>query len=178
MRIKKLIDVELNNEVLNERIFEPISSAKSRDISFISADTKAQMDKYVHEEKDKQTISKILWKELLIDAICILKMNDTREKLYLNARKWKRGGTFSEYFNKVRTISSYGIDDLSNYFNDFVEYESVLYGTDKQYRDHVQHLLQVWAIGIGILYNRCKDGQLCQISGQSCWVEELHLLTV
>jgi hypothetical protein len=157
MSVKKVIDIELTNEVLNERVFGPIANANDRDISFISKDTKCQMKKYVENTKDQQTTAKTLWKDLLIDAICILKINDTREKLYIDARKWKKEGTFSEKFNKVRTISSYGIDDLSNYFKDFVEYESVLFGTDKQYRDHVLHLLQVWAIGIGILFQKIKQ---------------------
>jgi hypothetical protein len=40
---------------------------------------------------------------------------------------------------------------LNKYFEDFIEYESVLYGMNKYYRDHKNHVLQVWAIGIGLL---------------------------
>ena len=155
MSVKNIIGINLTNQELKNRVFKPIASDAR--ILFISRDTKASMMRYVEDEKNQQKIATTLWKELLIDAICVLKMNDTREQLYQDVMKTVKQVSFARRFNKVRRISSYGIDALSRYFDDFVEYESVLYGADKHYRDHVQHPLQVWAIGVGILFPRINE---------------------
>lgn len=105
--------------------------------------------------KKKLDPTKEVWKNLLIDAVSMLKFNDTREKIYNEFKDiyTQPNGkeTFVERFNQIRKVSSYGIEELNNYFEDFIEYESVLYGMNKYYRDHKNHVLQVWAIGIGLL---------------------------
>ena len=41
---------------------------------------------------------------------------------------------------------------MNEYFKDFVEFESILFGADHKYREHVDHVINVWAIGIVILF--------------------------
>lgn len=101
----------------------------------------------------KTDVIKGIWVNFLIDAISLLKINDKREKVYIE-RKENKGELLSifDVFNKIRRTSSYGVEEIAGYFDDFIDYESVLYGMSKHYRDHKKHVLQVWALGI-ILIN-------------------------
>ena len=154
--IKNITESNLK-ECLKDCVFNPIANHKS--LPFISATSKKSIKTYI--KNDNLINSKELWKNLLIDAICVLKINDSRERIYTDSKNDMT--LFSSNFDRIRKTSSYGIDEIGNYFNDFIEFESVLYGTDKHYRDHVKHVLQVWAIGIGLL-SSCefvfKDGYI------------------
>jgi len=86
---------------------------------------------------------KKIWKNILIDAIHFLKINDRREKAFLeNSRPTNR----EQARNNV-----YGIEELYNYYDQFTKFESTLYGTDTYYRDHLVHPIRVWIIGLHIL---------------------------
>jgi hypothetical protein len=150
MPVKEFFNEVLDSGTLNQRVFKQL--AEGSDIPFISQCTKNAMTDYIKAINGHMGSAKELWKQLLIDAICILKINDKREKLYTDTKAAFEESRFEDAFSdNVRDASTYGINDLEKYFTDFVDYESVLYGTDEHYRDHVQHLLQVWALGIGIL---------------------------
>lgn len=133
---KQLIDVD---ELINE--FE----SKLKELS------KTDLKK----EEKKVDVIKGIWKNLLIDAISLLKINDTREKVY-NERNNKEDNKDNlldifKVFNMTRKTSSYGIEEIVGYFDDFIDYESVLYGMNKYYRDHKKHVIQVWALGVNLI---------------------------
>lgn len=98
---------------------------------------------------------RILWKSILMDSISFLKINDKREKLnsstefYLSQENGKE--TFQSKFDAISRTSSFGIDELDKYFDEFVDFEKVLYGTIDSYRSHVEHVIQVWAIGLALI---------------------------
>jgi hypothetical protein len=144
-------DYAINDKPLNKSwthgIFVKIVSSQA---SYISKESIDLLNIYKGKDKDLDDAKK-LWKSLLIDAISILKINDSREKIYQDLKKDRH--ITRENFDKIRKTSSFGIDELSKYLHDFVEYESVLYGTNKFYRDHINHVFQVWAIGVVILSN-------------------------
>lgn len=143
-KIKSIIDSDLKT-CLTDCVFSQLSDMDS--ITFISNPSKKAIKAYIEDSNLEK--SKELWKNLLIDSICILKVNDDREKLYKDSKD--NIANFPKLFEDIRKSSSYGISELSDYFDDFIEFESVLYGTDKHYRDHVGHVLHVWAIGIGLI---------------------------
>lgn len=147
--IKDIINENLDEGLLNRHIFSHIAGQNENIYS--SNSSKDAIKKY--ESNGNKENAKKLWKELLIDSICLLKINDKREKLYIDLQS-KTANAFHEKFSKIRHRSSYGIDELDTYFDDFVEYESVLYGTGDYYRDHIHHVLQVWAIGIGLMFGK------------------------
>jgi hypothetical protein len=142
--INKDIKTSLDNDVFRQIIVE------DSDLSYISNATRKSIESYLDNNKDLNS-SKDLWKNLIIDAICVLKVNDSREGLYDASIADKN--MFIKYYDCIRKSSSYGINEMSNYFDDFIKFESVLYGTDEHYRDHVGHVLQVWAIGISLISN-------------------------
>lgn len=76
----------------------------------------------------------VLWKDLLGDAIIYLKRKDKRE--FRNVKKKPRP-------DKV----AFGVDDLYKYFEKYREFEALLYGADRFYRDHIMHVFKVWLIG-------------------------------
>jgi hypothetical protein len=76
--------------------------------------------------KQKETILKI-WKNLIGIAIVYLKYNDRREIFHDD--------------------EDYGVVKLAHFFEAFSEFESLFYGADKYYRDHVSHMFQVFLLG-------------------------------
>lgn len=149
MKMNKTIGDVVNNtlgkDFLGNIVFKQLGDS---DCIYFSEITKDLMKSY-KSTKDSQ-IAFDLWRNLIIDAICILKINDFREKLYFDS---KNTDNFAPHFNKIRKSSSYGIHEIANYFEDFISFEKVLYGNDEHYRDHVDHVLQVWAMGISLLYH-------------------------
>jgi len=135
--------IPLTKQRLDDDIFKQL---KEHELSFISQESRESINGYIENSLDA---SKSLWKNLLIDAICILKVNDSREKIYNDVKE--NIPKFKENFKTIRLTNSYGINEIANYIEDFIKFESVLYGTDEHYRDHVEHVLQVWAIGISLI---------------------------
>jgi hypothetical protein len=154
--IKDIIKVELNGEYLRNSVFKQIAEAPHTEFQFVSKESKDCLKHYVDTKGKNSEITKNVWKNLLTDSIALLKINDSREKIYTDSKKDKK--QLLKEFDFIRKTNSYGIDEMDKYFNDFIEYESVLYGLDKYYRDHVNHVLQVWSIGIGLLFG--KDSKL------------------
>lgn len=146
-RINNITKKVLNTDCLHNDVLKHIPDS---DIPFVSKTSKKSIAFFL--EDNCIDTAKELWKNLLIDSICILKVNDSRETIYKDSAASKTN--FITNFEKIRKTSSYGVDELDKYFDDFIQFESVLYGTDEHYRDHVEHVLQVWAIGISLLeYN-------------------------
>ncbi|MBN2534197.1 MAG: hypothetical protein JXB88_15005 [Spirochaetales bacterium] len=157
-----IINKKLEKKIIDENVIRQIATDEEN--IFFSKTTKDTMIQFIDDKTNTNKTSIELWKNLLIDSICLLKMNDKREKLYDIFKKIYDDGKgkkdFCNSFKKIRLMSSYGIDEIEKYFHDFVDFESVLYGTSKYYRDHILHILQVWGIGIGLICNHETDLKL------------------
>jgi len=46
---------------------------------------------------------------------------------------------------------TYGVDELVEYYDDYMNFETVLYGIGDYYRDHIHHVIEVWGIGVGLI---------------------------
>lgn len=108
---------------------------------FLSKESKKSLRKIISSCKPDKNITPDrideiheLWKDLLSDAIIYLKSKDKRE--FRNAKKAPRP-------DKV----AFGVDDLHKYFEEYREFEALLYGADRFYRDHIMHVFKVWLIG-------------------------------
>lgn len=75
-----------------------------------------------------------IWIEAIRDSIICLRSFDTREQRAAGDKP-----------------STFGVKELNTYFTDYSDFESVLYGSTKYYRDHVLHVVRVWLLGISIL---------------------------
>lgn len=146
--IKSIIESEIDENVLKSHVFDRLKRIESS--FFHSNQVSFAMKEYIDEGfvRDK---AKVLWKELLIDAICLLKINDSREASFLLGAK-KDENLFVKEFKKMRNVSSFGIDELEAYFGDFADFESVLYN-EKYYRDHIHHVIHVWGVGVSLLFS-------------------------
>jgi hypothetical protein len=138
-----ILRVTLNSIRLYDDVLKQIGESQ---LPYVSPTSRSLLLEF-NQDNLKQL--KKLWKSLLIDSICILKVNDSREKIYYDSANNIQ--KFLDNFDDIRLTSSYGIDDIARYFDDFIDFESVLYGTDSHYRDHVDHVLQVWAIGVNLI---------------------------
>jgi hypothetical protein len=87
-------------------------------------DIKNLKKKHLHEQK--RDLLKV-WKNLLGNAIVYLKSQDTREE--------------------VHDDEDYGVDKLHKFFESFSNFESLFYGANEYYRDHVSHMFKVFLLG-------------------------------
>lgn len=116
-------------------------------------------DKKVREELDKIKLSsdnefelfhymkeiKELWSILIEKSIICLRYYDDREPFMPK-----------EGHSTNKEPYAYGVTELKNFFERYVEYETVLYGSSSYYRDHVIHVFRVWLLGLRqLLYNDC-----------------------
>ncbi len=102
-----------------------------------------QLGKMIRKEDDdyqifrhRKEIDK-LWGLLLEKAIKCLRFYDGREP-------------FQES-NKGKSPKAYGLEELKKYYIKYTEFERVLYGANRYYRDHVVHVLRTWLSGIELL---------------------------
>lgn len=84
---------------------------------------------YVNEIKE-------IWKLIIEKSIKCLRFFDGREP-------------FLE--NKSKNPIAYGVNELSDYFEKYTQFETMLYGGGKYYRDHVVHVFRVWLLGLECL---------------------------
>lgn len=151
---QSVVGIGLDWKMVKSVVFDQISNDKNN--IFVSQKTKDSLLEYSKTETYKD--AKKVWKNLLIDSIFLLKINDSREKLYSEVRDLFHDNSstfntkFETNFNNIRKLSTFGIDELGEYFDDFVNFESVLYGTGEYYRDHIHHVLQVWGVGLSLIY--------------------------
>ena len=84
-----------------------------------------------------------LWSTLLEKAIKCLRYYDKREPFSTSSGK--------------KVPKAYGIDDLKKYYNQYAEFERVLYGTNRYYRDHIIHVFRTWTSGVELLTKNNGD---------------------
>jgi hypothetical protein len=92
---------------------------------------------------------KLLWKLLLNDAITFLKTRDPREwnlRLGKNVKKEQK-----------RSAKAFGVEQLCKYFEQFSEFERMLYGAEAYYHEHVLHVFKVWLLGTFLLDDNKLD---------------------
>lgn len=85
-----------------------------------------KLDKNQPLHEQKETL-KPIWKNLVANAIIYLKLKDEREKHHDDG--------------------DYGIDELANFFEEYCDFEKLLYGSSDYYRDHVSHVFKVFLLG-------------------------------
>ena len=84
----------------------------------------------------RQDIIDPLWKELIEKAIKCLRYCDGREPF----KKAEENG-------EKKTPKAYGINELKEYYDKYIEFERLLYGSNRYYRDHVVHVFRTWLSG-------------------------------
>lgn len=105
----------------------------------LRSDGEFELFQYLKEIKE-------LWTILIEKSIICLRYYDDREPF-----KPKEGHSTN------KEPYAYGVTELKNFFERYVEYETVLYGSASYYRDHVVHVFRVWLLGLRqLLYNNCE----------------------
>lgn len=63
--------------------------------------------------------------------------------------------------NKNKKPIAYGIAKLESFFQSYADFEGLLFGSDKLYRDHVIHIFRTWLLGIFLLTQKVspKSGE-------------------
>ncbi len=116
--------------------------------SLLGQDDQGKLDKALLDIKPLQS----LWKKLIIDSIHFLRINDFRERaFFVDSVSKEKTKMTTDGSDRAAISNAYGIKELNDYFEQFTEFEALLYGSDRFYRDHVQHPIKVWLIGMHIL---------------------------
>jgi hypothetical protein len=105
-----------------------------------------------------------LWKTLIEKAIKCLRYFDDREP-----------------FSKIpgKKPITYGIDSLYDYFMNYTEYERILYGSSKYYREHVVHVFRTWLSGLYCLIkNKGKYLQSIDINEEELELNNCEKLSI
>jgi hypothetical protein len=149
-------------------LFSPLTATAGKDplLAWINPGlSKMLRDNLKGKKKDDDPFENLdtlrtYWESLLLSALHFLKINDQRERAYLkdhsleekdrweddNKTTWKTPGA-----DRNQGLNVYGFGELNEYFREFSAFESMLYGAERFYRDHLQHPLRVWLIGLNIL---------------------------
>lgn len=148
MKDKYLIDTisSLQDEQI-EKLFPCIVDHKEQGLEFpldkeVMSELKALSGKLRTTDDDyelfrhRQTVDR-LWTMLLEKAIKCLRFFDNREP-FLES-------------NGTKFPKAYGIGALKRYYEQYSEFEHVLYGSNEYYRDHVVHVFRTWISGIDLL---------------------------
>lgn len=96
------------------------------------ADTEGKIDFYANIK-----LVKSIWIDLVGRSIKCLRFMDSNEP----------------YQKKDKEPIAYGIENLEKYFEKYIKFESLLYGSSNSYRDHIVHVFQTWLLGVVILFN-------------------------
>jgi hypothetical protein len=141
-----------------EKFDYPLDDDITREIKEIIKVMREEDDDY-EIFKHKETLNG-LWKSLIEKSIKCLRLFDNREpftnKLLLEDEKFM--------VNQDKKPSAHGIADLFSYYKKFTEFEKILYGASKYYRDHIVHVFRTWLSGIN-----------CLVKGK--YLEEINIKT-
>ena len=136
---KKMINACTRDEV--KQLFGGFCQEHPMDENIIQA--LAQLGDKIRDGDDDYEIFRYrketddLWVLLLEKAIKCLRYYDNREP-FLESGGGKRP-------------KAYGIDDLKDYYKKYTQFEEILYGSSRFYRDHVIHVLRTWLSGVELL---------------------------
>lgn len=87
-----------------------------------------------------------LWKTLLSKSIKCLRFFDIREP-FIKKIEENNGKSLFE-INREKKPNAYGIDALAEYYEKYIKFERILYGSSKYYRDHIVHVFRTWLSGL------------------------------
>lgn len=158
------------NRLSTTLFYNVLGDSSSRDADFLSFLQPSYLE-YLNgffsktpEEIDGASVETLrsIWRNVLVDAIYFLRINDNREAAFYEKTGVTGGDqvktTMASGGVETAAIANvYGIKELNKYFEQFTEFESVLYGADKFYRDHVRHPINVWITGLNILKEYGKE---------------------
>jgi len=130
---------KLSKEILKGKFVHPLDGDIVAKIQELKGFLDDGLELYTKIEKVRE-----LWVLLIKKSIKALRFFDEREPYQ-----------FVE--NKVPL--AYGIDSLRSYFDKYADFEGLLYGSNKSYRDHVIHVFNTWLLGIIILLNETGEAR-------------------
>ncbi|MCK4500156.1 hypothetical protein KAU11_06635, partial [Candidatus Babeliales bacterium] len=150
--------VRRNSELFSSDICHPLDA----DIVHKLDALKGHQDLYKHYADVY-----ILWVELVEKAIKCLRYYDEREP-------------FQD--NPTKEPVTHGMDKLADYFKRYSDFEGLLYGADKYYRDHVFHVFRTWATGVYILLSNdmamLKEVKIEGVTATHLGISEQELLSM
>jgi hypothetical protein len=90
-----------------------------------------------------------IWRNILFGSIEILKRYDLRENPTLHFRLSNNENIESKQLPDIL--------EISKYYENALEFEKILYGSDPWYRDHFAHVIRVWLLGLYVIFEIGND---------------------
>jgi len=112
--------------------------------------TNLKTDKKLYAQKD---LLIEIWKDLVAMAVIYLKSKDERECFHDDG--------------------DYGIDQLGEFFQEYCNFEKVLYGNGDYYRDHVSHVFKVFLLGEKLVNENLTDFSSIEVMDSKLLLDNL-----
>lgn len=128
----------IGDEKLSKSVAHPLDTEALKDLR--------ELKESIHdgENLSYSKVEKLntFWGQQITKAIQCLRFFDSREPF-----KQAPG----------KTIVAYGMENLNKYYQNYTEFEGLLYGANAHYRDHVFHVFRVWLIGLNVIIKKNFD---------------------
>ena len=145
--LKKIDPKKLFKQYSGE-IKKKIKELLENERKLIKAEASENREGFIPKSQQRKIeIIKDLWELLIREAIYCLRSKDSED---LNLFK-----------------QDFGIIEIKQYFEKFSEFEEVLHGTDRYYRDHSLHVIRVFFLGFYLLSSKLSNLEGTEINFNS-----------
>jgi len=124
---------KISQESLAKKFHHPLDDEICSQLQDLLPKAGTEVDFYANIDAIKS-----LWEDLLGRSIKCLRLLDRNEP----------------YQHKDKEPIAYGLENLKKFFQKYAKFESLLYGSNHSYRDHIVHVFQTWLLGVLILFNK------------------------
>jgi len=134
LHTKKSFDLSQTDfrENLKSRLNHPLDGDVIKALEALRTEVKRDSKNAFYSNVDD---IKRLWSLLVKKAVIGLRFFDAREP----------------YHEQEKAPKAYGLEELERYFEKYADFEGLLYGSNKSYRDHVIHVFRTWLVGVFVL---------------------------
>jgi len=138
-KLKKEVLKHIGKEELTDNLLYPLDNPT---IKYLT-----ELKDFIPEKDKNLPYSKVeslnyFWKIIIAKSIQCLRLFDNREPFKANPDK---------------KIVAYGIESLAKYYENYTEFEGLLYGANANYRDHIFHVFRTWLIGLYVMIKHNFD---------------------
>ena len=141
--LKACVESDLSSIFSDEQYDYPLDNDVIKELNKLYSKLELESDDFLIFKYRKDIIDP-LWRLLIEKAIKCLRYCDVREPFKDTGRD--------------KSPKAYGIKELQEYYDKYTEFEQLLYGSSRYYRDHVVHVFRTWLSGVTLLIRDTGNG--------------------
>jgi len=141
--LKACVEADTVRLFTNEQYEYPLDNEVIEKLNKLYSKLELESDDFLIFKYRKDIIDP-LWRMLIEKAIKCLRYCDEREP-------------FGDP-DRNKSPKAYGIKELQEYYDKYTDFEQLLYGSSRYYRDHVVHVFRTWLSGVTLLIRNTGNG--------------------